>query len=238
MSTGPLDRVVVELAEQSRSRFYGKFRGLVSDVDDPEALGRIRAKVPEVLGDVESPWALPCAPYAGDGVGLFAIPPVGAGVWIEFEAGSPSRPIWSGCWWAKDQKPKNENATAAAPPIKILRSEQGLMVVLDDGDRVISISDQNGQNILQIDVAGGTIRVQGNTKAVVHAPAIELVENAPHPLVFGDELLKYLQQIVQMYQVHTHPGENVIGIPVSPAPPQPPLPPPLPSLLSMKVKTG
>jgi hypothetical protein len=42
------------------------------------------------LGDVESGWALPAASYAADGQGFYAIPPVGAGVWIEFEAGLSS----------------------------------------------------------------------------------------------------------------------------------------------------
>ena len=41
-----MERLVVELAEQTRTRFYGKYRGVVTDVDDPENMGRIRANVP------------------------------------------------------------------------------------------------------------------------------------------------------------------------------------------------
>ena len=55
MQGSPVERLVVELAEQTRSRFYGKYRGVVSNVDDPENMGRIRATVPEVLAEVESP---------------------------------------------------------------------------------------------------------------------------------------------------------------------------------------
>jgi len=238
MTTQSMDRLVVELAEQSRSRFYGKYRGLVSDVDDPSAMGRIRAQVPEVLGDVESPWALPCAPYAGEGIGVYTVPPVGSGVWIEFEAGNPARPIWSGCWWGSSQLPENEQGTAATPPIKIIRTEQGLMVTLDDGEQVITVSDQRGDNILKIEASSGQITLRGSSKVVVDAPAIELVENATHPVVFGDNLLQYLQQFVQMYQAHTHAGETVIGIPVVPAPPVPPVQPPTPDMLSQTVKTG
>jgi uncharacterized protein involved in type VI secretion and phage assembly len=234
-----MERLVVELAEQARSRFYGKYRGIVTDVDDPESLGRIRAQVPEVLGDVVSPWALPCAPYAGDGVGSYTIPPVGAGVWIEFEAGDPSRPIWTGCWWGDDQLPQNEQGTSATPSLKIIRSEQGLMVTLDDSGQVIAVSDQDGQNILKIEVRQGLITIKGATKAVVEAPQIELVENATHPVVFGDDLLQYLNQIVMLYQTHLHPGELALGVfPVTPAPPVPPFPPPSPTMLSMRVKSG
>jgi hypothetical protein len=67
---------------------------------------------------------------------------------------------------------------------------------------------------------------------------IELVQNATHPLVYGDQLLQYLTQVVSMYQSHVHPGQMAGPIPVTPAPPAPPLPTPTPSLLSMKVKTG
>ena len=43
-------------------KYYRKYRGTVTDVNDPEMLGRIRATVPEVMGDKDSGWAMPCAP--------------------------------------------------------------------------------------------------------------------------------------------------------------------------------
>lgn len=238
MEGAPFERLVVDLAEQVRGRFYGKFRGIVTDNNDPESLGRIKAKVPEVLGDLESPWATPCSPYIGDGLGLYAIPPVDAGVWIEFEAGDPSRPVWSGGWFGKGRLPKNETGTEASPPLKILRSEEGLMLALDDDGKTITLSDDSGSNLMTIKVQEGNIKIQATTKVVVEAPQIELVENSTHPLVFGDDLLQYLNQIVSMYQSHVHPGELALGVfPVTPAPPVPPFPPP-PSMLSIKVKTG
>jgi uncharacterized protein involved in type VI secretion and phage assembly len=79
--------------------FYGKYRGIVTDNEDPNRLGRIRVHVQDVLGDLESGWALPALPYAGDGVGLYLIPPVDAFVWVEFEHGDPDYPIWTGCFW-------------------------------------------------------------------------------------------------------------------------------------------
>ena len=79
--------------------FYGKYRGVVTDNQDPRRIGCIRARVPDVYGDLESGWALPAAPFGGNGMGFFAVPAEGAGVWIEFECGDPDYPIWSGCWW-------------------------------------------------------------------------------------------------------------------------------------------
>ena len=220
------------------ARRYGKYRGVVTDNADPNDQGRLRARVPEVLGDVDSGWALPSAPYAGDGLGSFAVPPAGAGVWIEFESGDVSRPIWTGCWWASGQLPSNEAGTAATPPLKIVRTEKGLMVSMDDDGQAISVSDENGDNILKIEVQNGQITIKGASKAVVEAPAIELVENASHAVVFGDDLLQYLQQVVQMYGSHMHPGQQAGPYPVVPTPPQPALPTPQQSMLSKKVKTG
>jgi hypothetical protein len=227
-----------DTSDQS-SRYYGKYRGKVSDVNDPLKLGRIRAVVPAVLGEEESGWALPSLPFAGPTMGQYTIPPVDAGVWIEFEAGDPSLPVWTGCFWSSGQLPKDESGSEATPAMKIVQSEKGLLVALNDDSQTISISDSNGTNLLKIEAQGGKITVQAQGKVVVEAPQIELVDGASHPLVFGDELMSYLSQVVSMFNSHLHPGELAAGVlPVTPAPPVPPLQPPTPSLLSMKVKTG
>ena len=74
--------------------------------------------MPSVLGTVTSGWALPCLPYTGDGVGLHLIPAVGTGVWIEFEAGDPDYPIWTGGWWGTGQPPTEETGKPARTRIE------------------------------------------------------------------------------------------------------------------------
>ncbi len=225
--------------DQRTAMFYGKYRGLVTDNQDPLNRGRVKARVPEVLGDVDTGWALPAAPYAGDGVGAYTVPAVGAGVWIEFEAGDVSNPIWAGCWWGDGQLPKDETGSDSTPSRKIVRTDQGLLLALDDGATTITLSDSNGSNLIKLKVQQGQITVQAAAKVVVEAPLIELVQNATHPLVFGDQLLTYLNQLVTMFNAHVHPGELAAGIiPVTPAPPVPFFPPATPSLLSMRVTCG
>jgi hypothetical protein len=81
------------------SPLYGKFRGSVAANDDPQRMGRVQAVVPAVWGILPGPWAMPCVPMAGLNSGVFAVPPVGAGVWVEFEGGDPALPIWTGGYW-------------------------------------------------------------------------------------------------------------------------------------------
>lgn len=112
-------------------------------------------------------------------------------------------------------------------------------VILNSNNQNITLTDQNGSNQLEIKVQSGQVTLKGQAKVVVEAPQIELVQNAMHPLVYGDDLVQYLNQVSQMYQSHVHPGQMAAGVlPVSPAPPVPPFPPATPALLSMKVKTG
>lgn len=109
---------------------------------------------------------------------------------------------------------------------------------LNSADQNILLTDQSGNNKVEIAVQQGQVMVQGQTKVIVEAPQIELVEHATHPVVYGDQLLQYLNQVVQMYQTHMHPGQTAGPFPVTPAPPVPPLPAATPALLSTKVKSG
>jgi hypothetical protein len=220
------------------ARHYGKYRGTVTDNADPRKHARIKAKVPEILGDVASGWALPCAPYAGDKTGAYAVPAIGAGVWLEFEAGDVSRPIWVGCWWESGKVPMDEGGAGVTPDVKIVRSEQGLLLALHDDSQTIALSDSNGANILAIEVQPGRVTLKATTKVVVEAPRIELVADSTHPGVFGDNLMTYLNQLVSLFNAHMHPGQMAGMIPVTPAPPMAPFTPPTPSLISTKVVLG
>jgi hypothetical protein len=80
-------------------QYFGKFRGMVINNVDPMQLGRIQAQVPDVAGLVPGTWAMPSLPVAGINMGMFTVPPIGSGVWVEFEQGNPDYPIWTGCFW-------------------------------------------------------------------------------------------------------------------------------------------
>lgn len=87
------------------SKFYGKYRAKVVDVDDPQRRGRIRVMCPRVLREYKSSWCEPCIPVAYDRGGDFALPKVGEFVWVEFEDGSPDKPIYTGGLWSNYNSP-------------------------------------------------------------------------------------------------------------------------------------
>ena len=80
-------------------KLFGKYRGVVLNNVDPLQIGRLMVQVPDVGGLMPSTWAMPCVPVAGIQNGMFALPLIGSGVWIEYEQGDIDHPIWVGCFW-------------------------------------------------------------------------------------------------------------------------------------------
>jgi uncharacterized protein involved in type VI secretion and phage assembly len=149
------DQLIGDLADRIRNRFFGKYRGVVTQVDGPTM--RLKAKVPAVLGDQESGWAMPCVPYAGPQVGIAFLPETGSGVWIEFEGGDVSFPIWVGCYWRTGELPAEAKADA-----KTIIS-QTVKLVLDDGQTQSSWTDGNN-NAITLDSSG--IAVERDSQSV------------------------------------------------------------------------
>ena len=67
---------------------WGTYRGVITHNADPARRGRVRVRVPQVLGAAISTWADPLTYYPG-------VPPVGGAVWVSFAGGDTSSPIWS-----------------------------------------------------------------------------------------------------------------------------------------------
>ena len=153
-------------------KYWGKYRGTVLQNVDPEQRGRLMIVVPDVLSLIPSTWAEPCVPLAGPTgppMGVYMVPPIGTGVWVEFEYGDPDRPIWVGCRWglqsdiptlAKAGNPADPNIVIQSllqhtimisdmPPTPvtggiILKSTTGAMIVVNDSGIYIS----NGKGAL------------------------------------------------------------------------------------------
>ena len=135
------------------NKYYGKYRGTVVQNVDPEQIGRIQAMVPDVSGLLPSSWAMPCVPIAGKQSGVYVVPQIGAGVWIEFEQGDPDYPIWSGGFWG---------SATEMPALALIGNPASPSMVLQSGLlNTIAVSDMPGPTggILLQSVSGAMIVV-------------------------------------------------------------------------------
>jgi hypothetical protein len=165
-------------AKQGKKQYLGKYRGIVLQNIDPMGIGRIQVQVVGVF-TLASSWAWPSFPVAGMQTGMVAVPPIGAGVWVEFEQGDPDYPIWTGCFYRTRlevppmvqlvpppipamtmQTPlQNSIQLSDAPPSPVsggivLRSTTGAGIVVNDSG--VYISDGKGAMITMI---GGIVTV-------------------------------------------------------------------------------
>lgn len=126
------------------NKYYSIYRGIVSDVEDPEGMGRIKVIVYEVTGGKPiGRWAIPRNVYSGAGYGIQCLPEKGDLVWVEFIKGNALYPVWSHGYFGKDEKPEKYTHTK----LYGFTTPKGISVTLDDKDLVAKISMPNGDSI-------------------------------------------------------------------------------------------
>jgi uncharacterized protein involved in type VI secretion and phage assembly len=181
------------VADGSAGRYFGLYPAIVSDLVDPESVGRIEVSFPwlgEDGGDVRA-WATLLTPHADDDHGLMVLPEVDTQVVVGFEAGDLRRPyIVGACWNGREALPEAAQAannlrlwqsraksrlefddTTGAAKVSITM-QSGHKVVLDDAAREITITHSNGCE-LKMDVAG-TITIRANSRVVVQVPMVQV----------------------------------------------------------------
>ncbi len=162
------EQAITDILDRLRNRFYGKYRGTVTQVDAPTM--RIKAKIPSVLAGQESGWCMACVPYAGDEVGFAFLPEEGAGVWIEFEGGDVSYPIWAGCYWRTDEVPSD-----AGDAVKVIVTKEHKLL-LDDDAPSITLTDSS-ENKVTLEDSGLTLE-RGSNKIEVSDSEVNVNDGA------------------------------------------------------------
>ena len=190
--TGVL-RILADLLDRFDQRKLGKYRGKVVDNADPKKRGRLKLTVPSVFGkDAVTGWATPCAPFGGaDNQGLLMIPEVGAGVWVEFEEGSTTAPIWVGTFWSEPDgttelpRPNGDDAAEAdaaqdPPTRKILKTLKGHTIQLEDkdGEEAIVIVEGQNKHFILLNQDGITIQDAAGNSLVMSSSAVTLTAKA------------------------------------------------------------
>jgi uncharacterized protein involved in type VI secretion and phage assembly len=181
---------------------YGAVIGIVSNVDDPDSLGRVKVKYPWLKDDSESPWARVASFMAGPSRGAVFRPDTGDEVIVLFDHGDVRFPyVIAALWNGKDAMP-NERKADRDNAIRLIKTKSGHQILLDDssGSEKVTVLDKSG-NSVELSSSG----------VVIKSSAIKVgSSNAAESLVLGDAL-------TTLFNNHTHPtGVGPSGPPVTP----------------------
>lgn len=156
---------------------YGKHRGVVVRNEDPLRMGRLEVRIPSLLGEGGTTWAMPSVPYAGRQVGMVFLPPVGAGVWVEFEAGDTDLPIWTGCYWNRGEFP----SAVTSASVRLLRTEAMSLEVKDGSGAAVTLElippAARSPTRIVLDGAGVTI-THGSSSVKLTASGVSVNDGA------------------------------------------------------------
>ncbi len=144
-----------------RSRYFGLYPAVVTDLIDPDGLGRVQVRLPSLGTEGDESvraWATVLSPYADDDQGLMILPEVDSQVVVGFEAGDPRRPYVVGAAWNGVEPPPAP--ADAANNIRLLKTRAGSLLEFDDspGATKITLSTSSG-HILTMDEGGATVEL-------------------------------------------------------------------------------
>ncbi|MEP7305159.1 MAG: phage baseplate assembly protein V [Acidobacteriota bacterium] len=181
---------------------YGAVIGVVSNVEDPDSLGRVKIRFPWLKDDSESPWARVVSFMAGPSRGAVFRPETGDEVLVLFDHGDMRFPYIIGALWnGKDAMP-SERGKDADNAIRLIKSRSGHQIVLDDtaGSEKVTVLDQAGNSI---ELSSGGVVIKSTAIKVGSTGSAE-------SLVLGDAFMT-------LFNSHTHPtGVGPSGPPVQP----------------------
>jgi uncharacterized protein involved in type VI secretion and phage assembly len=188
--------------DSTSGRIYGVVVGIVTSLDDPDHLGRVKVKYPWLGDDSESEWARVMSFMAGGSRGAVFRPEEKDEVLVLHEHGDPRFPYVIGAVWNGSDAMPSERGTDVDNNVRIIKSRSGHKVVLDDtsGSEKVIVEDKKGNSV--------TLSSSG---IVIKSSAIKAgSDNASEGLVLGDAFL-------QLFNSHTHPtGVGPSGPPVTP----------------------
>jgi uncharacterized protein involved in type VI secretion and phage assembly len=148
-------------------RWYGVYPCLVSDIKDPDGLGRVKVTLPwspDTGGGRYEAWARLATLMGGSNRGSWFVPDTDDEVLVAFESGDPRRPYVIGSLWnGRDKAPESMDG-AGKNELKVLRSRNGVKVTLDDksGQERLILETPGGQKLTLKDGPGTIELVDGN----------------------------------------------------------------------------
>lgn len=142
---GYLTEIDTSVAESTTSSDQGGMTiGLVTDVDDPQGLGRVRVSLPG-FADTDSLWLQVLLPGAGKDKGLVALPDTGDRVLVMFADDDPAQGVVLGGLYGEVTPPDEAGVASGAVERFLFRTPGGQRLTLDDGRRRVTVKNDNGE---------------------------------------------------------------------------------------------
>lgn len=164
----------------------------VTNLDDPDDLGRVKVKYPGLGSnpEIESHWVRIAAPMAGPQRGLMFLPEVNDEVLIAFEHGDVSRPYIVGALWSSTDKPPKAKSEAIAQGKvnqRVVKTRAGHLIVFDDkqGEEQISVTSKSGHTVV-LDDKSGSEKITIKDKTGSNSMIIDSTNNSMAIAVNGD----------------------------------------------------
>jgi len=163
---------------------FGVEIGIVTNVQDPDKLGRVKVCFPRLPGKPEGDWCRVAQPAAGAGRGFYWLPQVNDEVLVAFERGEARQPYVIGSLWNGVDKPMKDAYTDDNTRLMI-QTKSGHQIILDDkdGEEKIVLADKSGKRTLSFDVkkkkflieAGeGDVEIHAEKKIVLACEDLEI----------------------------------------------------------------
>ncbi|MGD0065240.1 MAG: phage baseplate assembly protein V [Streptosporangiaceae bacterium] len=152
------------------AHLYGVAVGIVSNINDPEGLGRVKTVLPWMTDTVETDWARVATPMAGPGRGIYFRPDVNDEVLVAFEHGNPDMPyVLGGLWNGKDQPPVAD--PDSTNDVRMIKSRAGSTIRFSDveDDAQIHIVDSSGKNMIVIRASDNSITITADGDITLQA---------------------------------------------------------------------
>lgn len=135
--------------------YYSEYPGIVTDNNDPEKRGRIKAKVPTIFGEQElAQWILPSDNRMASSAGGEMIHPnVDDVVSIRFEFGNLNYPRYSGGFYRSGEVPGD--FSAGYPNVRGWVFKGGQKILVDETEGKKKITLKNDESVVEIDETSG-----------------------------------------------------------------------------------
>lgn len=213
--------LLVPTQNEFNQRIYGVLVGVVTNIKDPENLGRVKVKLPLRECENETEWARVATLMAGKEMGCYFLPEVGDEVLVAFHDGEVRRPFVIGALWNSEEKPPRTNDDGKNN-IREIKSRCGHEIILNDengkesieihtkagqiikmedpANGKITVKDQSGNNSLAIEGANNTVTIKGNMKINLESQSCKInIDAAQNSITIETPLqLKLKSQMIDI----------------------------------------